>query len=254
MALTHALSTNNYGICKFIVDSNAALGTHTTLASAMADAASGDTILMRVSVTENVTLTPGVNIVGLVGSEQTPTISITGKLTMTGAGTCTVAGIRLTTNSDFFLAVTGTEASIVKLENCYLNCLNNTGISATSTLGQIFATHCNGNTGTTGIGIFAQSSSTGITMEYCKITNTGSSVTATTYTDTFIAKYCFFAHLFSNSTANGSSSFFYCVFDSSGNNTIFTHNSTNGVASSASWCHFSSGSASAISIGAGSSL
>ena len=91
MAFTHALSTNNYGPAKFIVATSAANGTHTTLASAMADAVSGDIIFMRDSVTENVTLTPGVSITSFAGSPSSSQVSITGTLTMTGAGICNLS-------------------------------------------------------------------------------------------------------------------------------------------------------------------
>jgi hypothetical protein len=103
MAFTHALSTNNYGPAKFVVATSAANGTHTTLASAMSAASSGDTIFLRDSVTENVTLTPGVNISSWPSGSSlngTGNAKITGKLTMTGAGSVTIVGIQLETNSD----------------------------------------------------------------------------------------------------------------------------------------------------------
>src|SRR6187549_2813926 len=99
MSFTHALSTNNYGPRKFIVATSAANGTHTTLASAMSAASAGDTIFLRDSVTENVTITPGVNIVGPVNQGTLNVPTITGTLTMTGAGTSTVSNVILTTNS-----------------------------------------------------------------------------------------------------------------------------------------------------------
>ena len=46
MTFTHALSTNNYGPAKFIVDALVANGTHTTIASALTSASSGDTIFL----------------------------------------------------------------------------------------------------------------------------------------------------------------------------------------------------------------
>lgn len=182
MTFTHALSTNNYGPAKFIVATSAANGTHTTLASALTSASSGDTIILRDSVTENVTLKAGVNIVAWQGSQSTPEVSITGKCTMTTAGTVTISGIRLTTNSDFFLAVTGSAASVVNLEDCYLNASNNTGISYTSSdaNSQVTIWRCTGDIGTTGIGLFASSSAGLLRMEYSRITNSGATTTAST--------------------------------------------------------------------------
>lgn len=181
MTFTHALSTNNYGPYKFIVATSAANGTHTTLASAMAAASSGDTILVRDSVTENVTITPGVNIVGNVGSTlNLPTI--TGTLTMTGAGTSTISGLILKTNSAALLAVTGSAASIVYLENCYLNCSNNDGItfSSSSASALINIRNCEGDLGTTGIKLFAHSSAGSLQFFSSRFTNNGGSSTAST--------------------------------------------------------------------------
>ncbi len=181
MAFTHALSTNRYGTADLIVSSDASQGTHTTLAGAMADAVSGQTIFLRTSVTENVTLTAGVNIDSWTGGTlNTPTI--TGKLTMTTAGTCNISGIRLQTNSDFILAVTGSAASIVNLNNCYLNITNNTAISYTSSdaTSEINIANSSGNIGTTGIALFAQTSAGSLNFSNFFLRNTGGSSTAST--------------------------------------------------------------------------
>jgi len=188
MALTHALATNNYGESHLIVATSSANGTHTTLASAMADAVSGDTIFLRDSVTENVTLTAGVNITAWTGgSLNVP--SITGTLTMTTAGTCNISGIRLVTNSAALLAVTGSAASIVNLNNCYLNCSNNTGItfSSSSSSSNINIKECSGDIGTTGISLFSDSSAGNLRILYSMINNSGNSTTVSTKSAGLIA-------------------------------------------------------------------
>lgn len=173
---------NNFnGIAKWIVNTQSGLGTHTTLASAMASASSGDTISLMSSVTENVTLTPGVNIIGPVGgSLNTP--SITGTLTMTGAGTTNISDIRLITNSAACIAVTGSAASILNINNCFINCSNNTGItfSTSSSSAQININNCIGNLGTTGISYFTHSSAGSIKINNCYFNNSGPSITAST--------------------------------------------------------------------------
>lgn len=184
------LSTNTFTSSTWIVNSNATKGTHTTLASAMTSASSGDTILIQTSVTENVTLTPGVNITGYAGAEGagigtaigTPNVSITGKLTMTGAGSVTISNIQLITNSDFFTVVSGSAASVLNLLNCSLNSLNNTGISYTSssTSSGINCTNCYGNIGTTGIAILSSSGVGQVVFLNCDIQNSGNSTTAST--------------------------------------------------------------------------
>lgn len=252
MALTHALSTNNYGVAKLIVATSLANGTHTTLTSAMADAVSGDTIFLRDSVTENVTLTPGVNIACWKGgSLNTPTI--TGTLTMTGSGTCNISGIRLQTNSAPLLTVSGSAASIVNLDNCYLNCTNNTGISFTSTSASagINITNCQGNLGTTGIGLFSSSSAGTLNFIQCIFGNSGGSTTTSAIANgTLGASYTFFNFPLETS---GTSviSLRYSVINSS--QITLTHNGT-GSNCGATFCTFSSGASSAVSIGAGATL
>jgi len=172
---------SGYGVTKFIVSTDAGQGTHTTLASAMAAASSGDTIFLRTSVTENVTITPGVNIVAWDASSlNTPTI--TGNLTMSGAGTSEISGLILATNSANIITVSGSAASILNVKNCYLNCSNNTGISYTSSSSSssINLQDCFGNLGTTGIALFSHSSAGTLEFRYCKFSNSGGSTTAST--------------------------------------------------------------------------
>lgn len=253
MALTHALSTNNYGVGHLIVATSAANGTHTTLASAMADAVSGDTIILRDSVTESVTLTPGVNISSWIGgSLNTPTII--GTTTMTGAGTCNISGIRLQTNSAALLSVTGSAASIVNLNNCYLNCTNNTGItySSSSSSSRIFIDNCKGNLGTTGIGLFTHSSAGTLQIQYSSFTNTGLSTTASTCSagifDSFYSKYA--SPITTSST--GAMTWEHSLFSTVALNV--TAATIGGGSSSCKWCRFDSGTASAVSIGSFSAM
>ncbi len=250
MALTHAVSTNNYGPAHLIVATSVANGTHTTLTTAMADAVSGDTIFLRDSVTENVTLTAGVNITSWNGeSLNTPTI--TGKLTMTTAGTCNISNIHLKTNSDFFLAVTGTLASVVNLYNCYLDCINNTGISYSSSSGSsaISILNCQGDVGTTGITLLSGSSSGRIDIFFSDITNSGASSTASTMS----AGNLFFQYsrCFTRLDATGSTAVIkYLNLDTQ----AVTGTSLTVGSGEIHHCFFTSGSNSCVSIATGASL
>jgi len=186
MTFTHALATNNYGPAKFIVDASAANGTHTTIAAALTSASSGDTIFIRPGTyTENLTLKAGVNLTGY-GCDASPTglstVIISGKATFTAAGTVNISNLQLQTNSDFFLAVTGSANSIVNINNAYLNMSNNTGISYTTsgTGSNINIRNCVGNLGTTGIAVFAHSGGSNINFGDTSINNTGGSSTAST--------------------------------------------------------------------------
>lgn len=183
MTFTHALSTNNYGPAKFIVDANVSNGTHTTIASAIASASSGDTIFIRPGTyTENLTLKAGVNLTAYTGDSDSPTVKIIGKSTFTTAGSVSLSNIYFQTNSDFIFAVTGSAASILTVNYCYLNCTNNTGISFTSssTSSLINIIQSSGNLGTTGIALFSFSGAGTLRFYDNSFENTGGSSTANT--------------------------------------------------------------------------
>ena len=250
MTFTRALSTNNYGPMKFIVDGTTpANGTHSTIAAALTSASSGDTIFIRPGTyTENLTLKVGVNLCANTCDALTPNVTISGTCTLTAAGTVSISGIRLQTNSAALLAVTGSAASIVNLNNCYLNCTNNTGItfSSSSASSLITITDCKGNLGTTGIGLFSNSGSGTMNFYNSFFSNTGASTTASTCS--------------SGSLNLDQSEFtFPLTYSSTGTGTwehsrisTSTQNVTaanlNGGSIPIKWCRFESGSASAISI------
>jgi hypothetical protein len=175
---------NNFGIAKFIVSSAYSDGcTHTTIASALTDASSGDTIFIRTGTyTENLTLKAGVNLCAFECDGYTPNVTIIGKASFSSAGTVVLSGLRLQTNSDFCLAVTGSAASIVTLTNCFINCSNNTGISYTSSSSSASLNlyRCNADITTTGISLFANTSAGQFVLGYCDFYNTGLSTTAST--------------------------------------------------------------------------
>ena len=252
MAFTHALSTNRYGEADLIVSSDASQGTHTTLAGAMADAVAGQTIFLRTSVTENVTLTAGVNITAWTGgSLNTPTII--GTLTMTTAGTCNISGIKLVTNSAVFLSMTGVAATIVNLNNCYLNCTNNTGItySVANVASQLNIMYCNGNLATTGIAYISDSSTGTTTMSYSDFLNTGASTTANTKSaGTLLVLFCKFVNPWTYSSSSVGSSFIESVIDDSPINTAaLTTSGTGGINFTTGF--MAGGTASAVVVGSG---
>ncbi len=246
------LSTNTFTAATWIVNSNATKGTHTTLASAMTSASSGDTILIQTSVTENVTLTPGVNIMGYSGAGiGTPNVSITGKLTMTAAGVVTISNIQLITNSDFFLVVSGSANSVVDFINCNLNCLNNTGISYTTSGASsgVNVYNSTGNIGTTGITYFVNTGAVGIVFENCDLENTGLSTTASSASAGIITIMFSKITVPVTTTSTAVLQIQNCILaPSAANATMITHggSATNSIVYNSS---ISGGSSSAISIG-----
>lgn len=255
MSFTHALATNRYGEGDLIVSTNPANGTHTTLASALAAATSGQTIFLRDSVTENVNLVAGVNIVSWNG-RQSNTPSITGKLSFSSSGTVNIYGITLITNSDNFLAVTGSSASIVNLTNCYLNCTNATGITFSSSSGssRIDCNYCSGDIGTTGITLFSNSSSGFMTFNWCKVVTSGGTVTASTMSGSGQTSIVSTDFDFPLSTSNTAIlQFRRSNIIMPGNTTALTHNST-AANCRATQTQFASNTATCISIGSGATF
>ena len=229
--MTYTTSDNNYATARYIVGS-AGQANYTTIASAItaANTAGGGTIfILPGSYTENLTLEPSVNLTAYNCDSLTPSVTIVGKLTFTQAGTVSLSGIRLQTNSDFALAVTGSAASIVNLTGCYLNCTNNTGISFTSSnsSASIRLDVCRGDLGTTLIAYIASSSAGGIYIYGSAFTNTGSSVTASTVSaGDFVMQKTDFANPITTS-ATGSLYSTYNNYRSFGNTTAITHGGSN---------------------------
>ena len=183
MAFQHSLSTNNYGESRIIVAPSAANGTHTTIALALADAVSGDTIFIRDGTyTQDINLKAGVNLCAWTGNDQSSQVTIIGKCSMTTAGTVVISNIRLQTNGDYFLQVSGSAASAVFLRQCYLACTNNTGISSTSSSAdsRVEIVRCDGDISTTGITLYEHNSVGELNIHYTFIFNSGLSTTNST--------------------------------------------------------------------------
>lgn len=243
------LPSNTFTTAKWIVSATASDGTHTTIASALTSASSGDTIFIRQGTyTENLTLKAGVNLAAYDCDALTPNVTIAGTCTFTAAGTVSISGIRLQTNSAAAIAVTGSAASILQIKNCYLNFTNNTGItfSAANTSAAIYITDCRGDLGTTGIGLFAHSSTGAMQIVNTFFTNSGASTTASTCSaGVFDTSNSQFLNPITMSSTSGST-WEYSAFISTTNTTVAT---LGGSTHSCKWCRFQSGSASAISIG-----
>ena len=250
------MAYRNYATANGFIVANDGNGDFPTISAALAVATSGTTIFIRPGTyTENPTLVAGVNIAAFTGDNNTPNVTINGKCTFSGTGTVSLSNIRLQTNSDFCVVVSGANASVLQLNNCLINCLNNTGISFTSSnaASQIIANYCTGNLATTGIALHSSSSPGTIGYFFCSIVNLGLSTTVT------------------NNSA-GLSNFFYCSFPfpigttSTGGINVVESNidctlvnsialTANGTGTSnARLSYFAGGTASAVTIGTGATL
>lgn len=242
-----------------IVDPNG-FGDFTTIGSALTAASSGQTIFIRPGTyTENPTLVAGVNLTAFEcdsALSSTSNVIIKGNCTLSTAGTVTISGVQLQTNSANCITVSGSVASILNLNNCYINCTNNTGISysSSSSSSQINIFNCNGNLGTTSIGLFSDSSSGLLYFRNCYFTNSGSSTTASTCSagqlNTFA---CTFNNPLTYSSSNTSSSLEHTDIET--NSTNSTSITTSGTGTlGVDYCYIASGSASSLSIGTGTTI
>lgn len=260
--MAQQVSTNTFGCAKWIVSSDATQGTHTTIASALTSASSGDTIFIRPGTyTENLTLKVGVNLTAF-GSDSSlsgsSAVIISGNATLSTAGSVTISGIQLQTNSAAFLTVSGSVASIVNLKNCYLNCSNATGISfsSSSASSQINIFDCYGNIGTTGISLYSSSSAGLLYMNNCNITNTGAATTASSNSAGAVLHYLGRYQFPLSCTSTGQFSARYTNIDTSSTNTTsLTLNGTGtgivGIGSGITFSSAISGTASSVSVGTG---
>lgn len=116
------LNINPMSATRWIVDPLGFNGTHTTIASALASATSGDTIvLLTGTYTENFTAKAGVGITAHIGDNKTGNVTISGRVTISTAGTFTFTGIKFTDNAgtpNNIIRQTGAVSSLVTFYNC----------------------------------------------------------------------------------------------------------------------------------------
>lgn len=254
-------SLTDLHVARFIVASST-LGTganFTSIAAAIA-AAQGTGINSTIFIqpgtyTENVTLVPGINLCAFDCDAFTPNVTIIGTLTLSTVGSVSISGIFFQTNSAPILLNTGNVASSINLYNCYLNCTNNTGItfnssSATSTIGLF---NCSGNITTTGIALFAHTSSGVMGISKSSFGNTGASTTANTCSAGIlnIGYSSFLNPITMSSTSAGT--WEHSIFVTTSQNVTAATMGGSG-SQSIRWSRLASGSASAVSIGGTCSL
>ncbi len=245
------LTVNSFGRNIWVVNPTSGVGTHTTIQAAVTAASAGDTIVVTAkstAYTENITAKAGVNIVADTADAFTPNVTISGTLTHNTAGTVTISGIRLQTNSAAAVVVSGSNASVLNLINCYINCTNNTGItfSASNSSAIINVNDSRGDLGTTGIALFAHSSTGTMTLTGSAFGNSGGSSTASTCSAGVlnILRSNFVFPITMSSTGNIQME--YGSFDSSPTNT--TTLTLGGIGQIVRYTKLASGSASSISI------
>ncbi len=127
--------------------------THTTITAAYAAAVAAggvQTVFIQPGTyTENLTLSPNVNLSAYTCDAITPNVTIIGKISASFTGTATISNVRLQTNSDFCLVLSSANATNLYLFGCNINVLSGTGISITNSAGSSAKLHlyyCSGGT------------------------------------------------------------------------------------------------------------
>lgn len=252
--MAQQISTNTFGVAKWVVSADATQGTHTTIAGALTSASSGDTIFIRNGTyTENLTLKAGVNLTALDGDSSlnknstTFNVKIIGKATATFTGNCSISNICLQTNSDFCLVVSGTNATKVLLNSCFINSISTTAVSLTSNGGSVIQfNYCFGNLDATGA--YFAATSGGIVIFGGQFANEANSTVTNTFAGSSfqITNTIFLSPV---ATSGGSSIGVRDSLIGTVNTTGVALTGTSGL--SADRSEFSTGTASAVSVGAG---
>jgi len=242
------ISTNTFGCARYVVALDPTQGTHTTIQAAINSASSGDTVFIRPGIySENPILKAGVDL-ATYSSEYIDHVVIIGKCSYSGTGVVTLSGIRLQTNGDFLLEVTGANASVIILKDCYVSCTNNTGISHTNSnaSSQIYLYQCLGDIAAPGFSYFSKSSTGQLLIFGGQFFNTGASTSASVASAGLVfIDYTSFPNPI---TTSGTSSLQckYATFTNIGNTTALTvgGSGTNLI----TFCDIITGTASAVMI------
>jgi len=252
----NSLTLNPYNCAKWIVDATANIGTHQTIAAALTAASSGDTIFIRPGTyTENLTLKAGVHLTAFLGDDLTPNVTIVGKASATFAGTCTISNIKLQTNSDNFLAITGSNNTVINLVGCYLLVANAVaGISYTTsgTSASLNILDCDGDVSSSTGWLFTSTAVGAFFIRRCRITTSGNSAVVNTTSSTiFEMTYCYFIGNFKLTNPTGGSAFRFCRL---GGVTTYTIETVTSGSLNIENCFVGNDTTSCITVGTGSSL
>lgn len=246
-------STNNYADSRIIVGPVGQAG-YQTIASAITASSSGSVIfILPGTYTENLTLKDNVNFVAFTASGEYGyrDVTIVGKIIDNGvAVSCALNNIALQTNSDYCLSLTA--ASAVQLVDCDINATNNAALNITNANGNIYLYQCTGNVNTTGISLWSMTNGF-MWIHESQLTNSGNSVTYPTFSGGRITMYGSQVAFPIGCTSTANYMLQNCILDTSASNTTSIKLAGSGT-STVSFCTVSSGSASAIIVGTGTTL
>ena len=255
-------SASDLHAARFIVSAGGTAdgANYTTFASAYAAAVSagGNQTIFLQPGTYSVgsqALADGINVAAFDCDALTPNVTLVGKLTATFAGQLSISGIRFQTDSDYCLEVTGSSATILNFKNCFVQAADNTAIHFASSSGssKMSFFQCRGQIDTTGIAYFTHTSAGALAFESPKFENDGGSTTASTVTSDAGGAVAIHGGYFNNSITSSGNSSVVDLVNVEYNGSLIV-NSTVSSGNIFSNSYIRSGSASAIALGAGSTI
>jgi hypothetical protein len=258
--MAQQVGINTFTTAKWIVSATASDGTHTTIASAITSAASGDTIFIRPGTyTENLTLKAGVNLTafgsdGVVSGQgvSVPVVAnviIKGTITASFTGNVTLSGIQFKTNGAAAISSTGSNVGQLIFNSCSVFANDATGITLNNANIGVNFYNCSFNSTSTNL-LFAVTSG-GIDFEFCVISLSATAAASTIAISTVLFNACDMQGLSITTSTTGSVVAIACHWQYAGNTLLTTAGTgTSQIFNS----DLESTSASTISIGTGTTV
>jgi len=249
----NTLSVFSPRLARFVVDPTTDRGTHTTIASAVAAASSGDSIMIRPGTyTEDYTDPGGLNFFAAPNTNINGNVTIVGKITQTAAGNSTYSGIQFQTNGDVILEFAGSGSIQTNFFNCSFffsdgDCFTVNNASCSPNFN-----NCNFHQTADSLDLYNITLCGTAKFINCRLFNSSSvpGIANIAAGNVSIINSSFQEHRF---TAGTTSIFqaFDSTFDGDGNNIVLVTTSGTGASHEINGCSFTSGSAASISIGSG---
>jgi len=240
-------------LARFVVDPTTDRGTHTTIASAVAAASSGDSIMIRPGTyTENFTDPGGLNFFATPNSNINGNVKIVGKISQTATGTSTYSGIRFQTNGDDILSFGGSGTIQTNFFNCSFFLTDGDCFTVNNASCSPNFNNCQFHQTADSLDIFNIISCGTAKFVNCRTFN-ASSVPGISDIASGIVQFVQTSvqeHRFTTQTGANFQAF-DSRFEGDGNNIVLVTTAGTGASHELRDCKFSSGTAAAISIGSG---
>lgn len=243
--MAQSISTNTFGVARWVVSPDPTQGTHTTISSALTSASSGDIIWVREGTyTENITGVDGVTLQALCSSFSS--VVLEGSLTL-AAGSFSVIGMSISSTGTSAIISSGAGIQSFRATNCQMTSSEATTLSISNSNAASSLTFSNCNILSSGADpTFAISGAFGVTMTECNVSSAGGSGVSTLTSGQIHADQSIFSTLISVS-ATGFILANFCSFAGNTNSSFMTCASNGGVISRFANCVFANGSGGTVS-------